>query len=49
MTMNTEKFHATVLSKDPIVDNFIVSIDNTGIILKDEFTLLRVTKTCKDA
>ena len=59
--MNAEKCHAIVLSKDPIEDNFTVSIDNTSIIPEEEVSLLGVTldnnlnfnshmsKICKEA
>ena len=61
MKMNAEKCHAIVLSKDPIEDNFTVSIDNTSIITEEEVSLLGVTldnnlnfnslisKICKEA
>ena len=41
--MNAEKCHAIVLSKDPIEDNFTVSIDNTSIVPEEEVSLLGVT------
>ena len=61
MKMNAGKCHAIVPSKDPIEDNFTVSIDNTSIISKEEVSLLGVTlndnlnfnshisKICKEA
>ena len=43
MKMNAEKCHAIVLSKDPIEDNFTVSINNTSIIPEEGVSLLGVT------
>ena len=43
MKMNAKKCHAIVLSKDPIKDNFTVSIDDTSIIPEEEVSLVGVT------
>ena len=59
--MNAKKCHAIVLSKDPIKDNFTVSIDNTSIIPEEEVSLLgmmldnnlnftsHISKICEEA